>query len=48
MARFVMLTECHYHCEYGCFDHTVNWRYHDKVCLKDLNRLGIWKPEGET
>jgi len=39
-ARFVTFDECS-GCKLSYNDHTVGWRYDNKVCLKDLKRAGI-------
>lgn len=46
LCRFVADAEC-VKCNFGPFDHTVSWKYHTKVCLKDLARHGLWRPEDE-
>lgn len=47
LARFVDDAECRDKCQFGPYDHTVGWTYKTKVCLKDLGRLGLWKPSAE-
>ena len=44
LARFVDDRECE-KCEWAPFDHWSKYRI--KVCLKDLARLGLWRPEDE-
>lgn len=35
LSRFVSETECYPHCKFDCEDHTINWLFPTKVCLKD-------------
>ena len=43
LARFMNEDECR-KCPYGPFSHMLG---STKVCLRDLQRLGLWKPEDE-
>jgi len=40
LARFVPFAECD-GCKLGYCDHTINWRFPSKVCLKDLLAQGF-------
>jgi len=41
LARFVPLVECENCSKLSYTDHTVNWRFPNKVCVKDLLKQGF-------
>lgn len=41
LARFVPLAECESCGKLSYTDHTVNWRFPSKVCVRDLLKQGF-------
>jgi len=46
LARLMNDEDCK-GCQFCAMDHTAQGRYCTKICLRDLKRLKLWKPEDE-